>query len=310
MSLDLYIHPLSSYCQKVETALYENDTPFDIKLLDGSEPVASEFARLWPIGKFPILTDGDTLILETSIIIEYLDLHYLGRTRFIPADPDAAIEVRMLDRFFDNYVNAPQQRIVGVAIGADSGDEAALRAKLDTAYAWLDRWLDGRTWAAAGQFSLADCAAAPALLYADWTHPIPKSLTSLWAYRDRLLARPSYARALDEARPYRHMFPLGAPRGPRLIRTGPRWLRVPPHRRGAVRRDRLASPLERDTIGIRMLERVNSLALLALVSACSPDPVPPGPVLSAKQTELRILAALPTGWKSVARVPDAVPVRP
>ena len=213
MTLKLYAHPLSSYCQKAEMAFYENGTPFELRMLDGSEPVWSEFARLWPIGKFPILTDGDRIVTEATIVIEYLDVHYPGATRFIPDDRDAAVEVRQLDRFFDNYINGPQQRIVAMAIGRDQGDEAKFRGQLDTAYQVLDRWMAGREWAAGGQFSLADCSAAPSLLYADWTHPIPKEHKNVWAYRDRLLARPSYARALDEARPYRHMFPLGAPEG-------------------------------------------------------------------------------------------------
>lgn len=213
MTLKLYAHPLSSYCQKAEMAFYENGTPFDLMMLDGSEPVWGEFTAMWPIGKFPVLTDGDRLITEATIIIEYLDVHHPGATRFIPDDRDAAVEVRQLDRFFDNYLNTPQQRIVAIAIGRDQGDEAAFRGQLDTAYQVLDRWMDGREWAAGGLFSLADCAAAPALLYADWTHAIPREHRNVWAYRDRLLARPSYARALDEARPYRHMFPLGAPEG-------------------------------------------------------------------------------------------------
>jgi glutathione S-transferase len=213
MTLKLYAHPLSSYCQKALMALYENDTPFDFAMLDGSEPVASEFARLWPIGKFPLLADGDRVVPEATIIIEYLDVHHPGPTRFIPEDKRVAIEVRQLDRVFDNYFETPFQRIVGTAIGLDQGDETKLRGNLETAYRWLDDWMDGREWAAGGAFSLADCAAAPALLYADWTHAIPKEHKNVWAYRDRLLARPSYARALNEARPYRHMFPLGAPEG-------------------------------------------------------------------------------------------------
>ena len=210
----LYAHPLSSYSQKVEMALYENDTPFALAMLDGSEPVASELAALWPFGKFPVLKDGDRVIGEATAIIEYLDVHFPGATRFIPADPAAAVEVRMLDRVFDNHVNYPQQRVVLAALGREAtlgDDDRRWTRALETAYAWLDRWLDGRTWAAAGVFSLADCAAAPALLYADWTHPIPATFANLSAYRARLLARPSYARALNEARPYRAMFPLGAP---------------------------------------------------------------------------------------------------
>jgi len=217
VTLALFAHPLSSYCQKAEMALYENDTPFELKMLDGSEPVWSDFTALWPIGKFPIMTDGAgeqrRVVTEATIIIEYLDVHYPGATRFVPDDREAAIAVRQLDRFFDNYINTPQQRIVAIAIGRDQGDEAMFRGQLETAYQVLDRWMASREWAAGSQFSLADCAAAPALLYADWTHAIPKEHANVWAYRDRLLARPSYARALDEARPYRHMFPLGAPEG-------------------------------------------------------------------------------------------------
>jgi glutathione S-transferase len=213
VTLTLYAHPLSSYCHKALMALYENDTPFDLAMLDGSEPVSAEFARLSPVGKFPILTDGTRVVAEATIIIEYLDVHHPGPTRFLPEDKNAAIEARWMDRFFDNYLETPFQRIVGMAIGLEQGDEAKLRGQLDTAYRWLDGWMAGREWAAGDAFSLADCSAAPALLYADWTHAIPREYANIWGYRDRLLARPSYARTLDEARPYRHMFPLGAPEG-------------------------------------------------------------------------------------------------
>jgi glutathione S-transferase len=213
MAIEIYLHPLSSYCQKVKTALYENDTPFVTNMLDGSEPVASAFSALWPIGQFPVLVENGRMVAEATIIIEFLDVHYPGQTRFIPADPDIALEVRMMDRFFDNYVHTPQQRIVDVALKRDTTQVEPLREKLERAYGMLNSRLEGRQWAAGEEFSLADCGAAPALLYADWTHAIPKNLTNLWGYRDRLLARPSYARALDEARPYRHMFPLGAPVG-------------------------------------------------------------------------------------------------
>jgi glutathione S-transferase len=209
----LFEHPLSSYCQKAKMAFYELGVPFETVMLDGSEPAASEFRALWPIGKFPLAVDGERVIPEATTIIDYLDAHHAGTMRLIPEGREAAIEVRQLDRFFDNYVQGPQQRIVAIAIGRDGGDEAALRGQMATAYAWLDEWLGTREWVAADAFSLADCAAAPALLYADWTHPIPADLTRVHAYRARLLARPSYARALDEARPYRHLFPLGAPEG-------------------------------------------------------------------------------------------------
>jgi len=213
MTLTLYLHPLSSYVQKAKTAFYEKGVPFEQRMLDGSEPVASEFSRLWPIGKMPALDHDGELIFETTSIIEYLDARFPDTSRLIPEDPMAAVDVRMWDRFFDNYVNYPQQRIVYLAIGREPDDGeggAKWKTMLETAYALLDRRMADRTWAA-GEFSMADCAAAPALLYADWTHPIPEHFSALHAYRQRLLERPSYARALDEARPYRHMFPLGAP---------------------------------------------------------------------------------------------------
>ena len=210
----LYLHPLSSYCQKALTAFYEKEIPFEPQMLDGSEPVASEFAALWPIGKFPFLIDGERKIFEATGVIEYLEAKYPNTKRLIPADPLLAAEARMWDRFFDNYVGYPQGRLVLSAIGreADDGGER-WRTALDTAYAILDERMGSREWAAGQMFSIADCAAAPHLLYADWSHPIAEKFRNLRAYRTRLLNRPSYARALNEARPYRHMFPLGAPEG-------------------------------------------------------------------------------------------------
>jgi glutathione S-transferase len=215
MALLLYLHPLSSYVQKAKTAFYEKDLDFETRMLDGSDPVASEFAALWPIGRFPVLADDGRLIFEATSIIEYLDARFPDTPRLVPDDRSIAAEVRMWDRFFDNYVSYPQQRIVYAAIGRepDEGDGGARWKKMfDTAYGLLDRRMADRVWVA-GDFSLADCAAAPSLLYADWTYPIPARFAALHAYRQRLLARPSYARALEEARPYRHMFPLGAPEG-------------------------------------------------------------------------------------------------
>ena len=159
--------------------------------------------------------DGDRTILESSTVIEYLDTHYPGPAKLIPADPDIAIEVRMLDRIFDNYISTPQQTIIFNSIRPEAdrdpyGDRQA-RDMLDRTYGWLDDYLKGRTWAVGDTFTLADCAAAPALFYADWTHRIDEGFANLHAYRRRLLARPSFARAVDEARPYRSYFPLGAP---------------------------------------------------------------------------------------------------
>lgn len=214
MSLTLYSHPFSSYCQKVLIALWENDIPFTYRHLE--EPgVADERAALWPMGKFPVLVDGGRTVVESSIIIEHLDLHHRGATRWLPDDPDAALEVRFMDRFFDNYVMTPQGKLVFDSMREpDKRDPQGVveaRAALDTAYAWLDHTMRDREWAAGAAFTMADCAAAPALFYADWSYPIPKQYGNLHAYRRHLLARPSYARAVNEARPYRHLFPTGAP---------------------------------------------------------------------------------------------------
>ena len=214
MTPHLYAHPFSSYCQKVLTALYENDTPFEMHLLEGSDAMR-ELAALWPMKRFPVLVEGGRTVIEATSIIEYLDVHHPGATRFIPADRDAAIEVRMMDRFFDNYISTPQQKVVFDALRPEAVRDphgvVQARAMLDTAYAWLDAVMADRTWAAGDDFSLADCAAAPFLFYADWTHPIDDTFVNVWNYRRRLLTRPSFARAVDEARPYRGYFPLGAP---------------------------------------------------------------------------------------------------
>jgi glutathione S-transferase len=216
MSLVLYGHPFSSYTQKVLIALYENDTPFEFRCLGPDTPQhAQEWLRRWPLRKFPLLVDGERNIVETSIAIEYLQLTHPGPVRLLPDDPLQALEVRFMDRFFDLHVmNMVQHAVNGALTGvaAKRADGLATATeKLTLAYDWLEGYLAGRTWAAGADFSLADCAAAPALFYADWTHPIGQQYPVLRAYRARLLARPSFARAVDEARPYRPLFPLGAP---------------------------------------------------------------------------------------------------
>jgi glutathione S-transferase len=217
MALELYAHPFSSYCQKVLIALYENATPFELRMLGpgADERIAAEHRALWPLQRMPVLVDAGRPVLEATIIIEHLQLFHPGRVRFLPDDARAALDVRMMDRFFDNYVMTPMQKIVFDAIRKPDHRDAAgvgdARALLDTAYRWLDGQLAQQEWAAGGAFSLADCAAAPSLFYADWGHPIARQHTRLHDYRRRLLARPSYARAVDEARPYRAMFPLGDP---------------------------------------------------------------------------------------------------
>ncbi len=214
--LTIYLHHFSSYSQKAKVAFYEKGIDFALRELDFTEAITREFAELWPVQRFPVMTDGDAVVFEATCIAEYLDLNFPDTPRLIPSDPAAALDVRMWDRFFDNYVMYPVQRIVGAAIGwepKDSGGVERAREMLVASYGILDDRMADREWAAGEDFTLADAASAPALLYADWTEAIPATFTHVHAYRARLLARPSYARALDEARPFRHLFPLGAPEG-------------------------------------------------------------------------------------------------
>lgn len=216
MSLTVYGHRFSSYTQKVLLALYENATPFEFRGVGPDQPEnTGEWLKLWPIRKFPVLVDGGRTVAETSIIIEYLDQHHPGPVRFLPDDPQAALEVRFLDRFFDLHVmEAAQHAVNGKLTGLEdrARDGLALaEEKLERSYAWLETELAGRDWAVGDAFTLADCAASPSLFYADWIHRISDSYPVLRAYRTRLLSRPAYARAVDEARQYRNLFPLGAP---------------------------------------------------------------------------------------------------
>jgi glutathione S-transferase len=214
MTLTLNFHPLSSYCMKELIALYENDTPFKPQIVDFSNAAqAAEFRSMWPVGKFPVLRDeaGDRMIPESSIIIEYLDQHYPGRTRFLPADPDAARQMRFRDRFFDLYVQGPMQKIVGDRLRPQGkkdelGVEQA-RTQLKTALDIVDREMAANTWAMGDAFGMADCAAAPALYYANLVAPFIETHKNATAYLDRLMRRPSFARTVKEAEPYRAMFP-------------------------------------------------------------------------------------------------------
>lgn len=214
MSLKLYFHPLSSFCQKVLIAFYENGTPFEphiVDLMDAAE--AAAFKAMWPIGRFPVLRDdtrGET-IAESSIIIEYLDQHHPGGTRFLPADPERARETRMRDRFFDLYVNVPVQKIVTDKLRpAGKNDAYGVQQAVDqlhTALGLIDKDMAGKTWAVGDAFSMADCAAAPALFYADKVLPFSGTHKNTAAYFNRLMDRASYARAVREAQPYFEMFP-------------------------------------------------------------------------------------------------------
>jgi glutathione S-transferase len=216
MTLKLYAHPFSSYSQKVLIALYENGTAFDFRVLSHDDPqIMAEFAALWPLKRFPVLVDAGRTVTEATTIVEYLGLYHPGPVALLPANARAALEVRSMDRFFDNYISTPQQKIVYDSLRPETERDvrgvAEARATLDTAYGWLDKTMAEREWAAGDTFSLADCSAAPSLFYADWTHRIGPAFPHVLAYRQRLLARPSFARAVDEARPYRPLFPLGAP---------------------------------------------------------------------------------------------------
>jgi glutathione S-transferase len=210
--LTLYAHPLSSFCWKALVALYENDTPFDMHVLDQSTWGA--YAEKWPVARMPALEDSDRkqFIPEASIIIEYLDQHYRGRTRFIPDNADLARDVRLWDRFFDLYIQVPMQKTVGDRIRAadkkdPQGVEEAKRL-IATSYGVLEKQLGDRAFVVGDSFTMADCAAAPALFYAAKNVPIdghPKSA----AYLERLVRRPAFARALKEAEPFFHMYPAG-----------------------------------------------------------------------------------------------------
>jgi glutathione S-transferase len=209
MSLVLHFHPLSSYCHKVLIGLYERGTPFEARVLDLSQ-TAAEFAALWPTAKIPLLVDGERVVPETSIQLEYLDAHYPGPP-MLPADAEARLEARLWDRLFDQYVMTPMQKIVADRLRADGekdprGVENA-REMLAMAYDLIEGHMVGRNWAAGEAFSLADCAATPALFYAGIIEPWGEARGELSAYFERLLARPSVARTLSEARPFFEYFP-------------------------------------------------------------------------------------------------------
>jgi glutathione S-transferase len=214
MSLTLHFHPLSSFCHKVLIALYENDTPFTPQMVDlGDAAQRDAFRKLWPIGKFPVLRDDarDRTVPESSIIIEYLDQHYPGKTKFIPADADLARQMRLRDRYFDLHIHMQMQKIVGDRLRPagkkDPHGVAEARALMATALGALEGQMASRIWAMGDAFTLADCAAAPALFYADKVAPLAGNYPNVAAYLDRLKQRPSYARALKEAEPYFKFFP-------------------------------------------------------------------------------------------------------
>jgi len=214
MSLKLYLHPLSSFCWKALIALYENDTPFTPIIVDlSNESSRAKFKEVWPIGKFPVLRDeaNEHTVPESSIIIEYLDVHYPGRTKLVPADPELARQVRFRDRFYDLHLHMSMQKVVGDRLRPESkrdpyGVEQA-KALMQTAYGMIERDMGDKTWAMGDAFTMADCAAAPALFYANKVLPFGDAQKNVASYFGRLLERPSFARTVKEAEPHFSLFP-------------------------------------------------------------------------------------------------------
>lgn len=212
--LVLYGHLFSSYTWKALIALYANGTAFEFRSVGEGHPDHDALvAAASPQGKFPLLVDGSQTVFEASSIIEYLQLHHSGPAPLLPADPAAAAQLRMIDRVFDNYVMGIMQESVVEAIRSEGKPDPALLAavagRLDRSYAWINHWL--ASYPVTHDVTLIECAAAPSLFYADWVHPIPREFARLRSWRAHLLALPAVARCVEDARPYRHYFPLGAP---------------------------------------------------------------------------------------------------
>ena len=210
----LYGHPFSSYTWKVLIALYANNTEFECRAVDAEYPEhIAAVQSAGPLGKFPVLADGDVMIFEASSIIEYLSAKFPGPETLVPLDPEAAIGMRMLDRVFDNYVMAPMQAVVDEHLrNAEAPDQARIgeaKAKLRRTYAWLEGWLE--YYPATGQITLVECAAAPSLFYADWVEPIGDMFPRLAAWLAHLKSLPAVAQCIEDARPWRDNFPPGAP---------------------------------------------------------------------------------------------------
>ncbi|HEY5336792.1 MAG TPA: glutathione S-transferase family protein [Rhizomicrobium sp.] len=214
MTIKLYYHPLSSFCWKALIALYENDTPFEPVLVDLQDPVErGKFLKIWALGKFPVIVDGnrnDWLVPESSIIIEYLAQYYPGKSKLVPADPDMARRVRMVDRFFDFNIHIHMQKIVGDRMRPEGGRDPIgveyARGQIRTALGMFDRQVASNQWAMGDTFTMADVSAAPALFYGNSVAPFC-DLKNISAYLERLKQRPSFARVLKEAEPYFAMFP-------------------------------------------------------------------------------------------------------
>ena len=222
MTLELHGHPFSSYTWKALIPLYANGTPFEFRQMDVGRPLSEQFAgKAHPGGHIPVLIDGDSVVVEATSIVEHLALHHPGPSPLIPEDPAQAVVARMIDRVFDNYVMGNMQRVVsahfisrdkpelGLRDAPNEAEVTAGKARLRQAYSWLEGWLSAN--ALPPHVSLVTCAAAPSLFYADWVEPIPAACPRLSSLRAELLALPAVSRCVEDARPYRPFFPLGAP---------------------------------------------------------------------------------------------------
>ncbi|MFP5329948.1 MAG: glutathione S-transferase family protein [Alphaproteobacteria bacterium] len=222
MTLQLHGHLFSSYTWKALIALYANGTAFEFRQMTTDRPLREQFpGKVHPGGHIPVLVDGDSVVVEATSIVEHLAVHHPGPAPLIPADPAKAVVARMIDRVFDNYVMANMQRVVaahfisrdkpelGLTDTPNQSEIAAGKARLRQAYHWLEYWLGANELPP--HVSLVTCAAAPSLFYADWIERIPPECPRLSRLRAELLALPAVARCVEDARPYRAFFPLGAP---------------------------------------------------------------------------------------------------
>lgn len=214
MTLTLYLHPLASFCHKVLIAFYENEIAFQPVTVDlRDQGSAADLLARWPVGKIPLLYDAERerTVPETGIIIEYVQQHYPGRIPLLPIAAEDRLDARLWERFFDLYAGVPMQKIVADRLRPEDGKDpigvAEARRTLDTAYAMIDAQTKGKAWAIGDHFTIADCAAGPALFYASIVHPFDREQRNLEAYFERLVDRPSMRRTLKEARPFFSMFP-------------------------------------------------------------------------------------------------------
>jgi len=213
MPLTLYYHPLSSFCWKALIALYEADVAFEPRQVNLGDPEdRAAFQAVWPLAKFPVLRDRarGTTIPESSVIIDYLARTQPSAASLVPSDPDRAMQARLIDRLMDSYIHVPFQQIVAERMRPDGQHDpfgvTQARGQIRTGYKLVAPMIAG-PWAMGDAFTMADCAALPALYYADYAVSLA-DWPELAAYLGRLKTRPSVARVLSEAEPFFQYFPL------------------------------------------------------------------------------------------------------